>query len=330
MPLYQQGGLPKRGFDAGGSGMNALQSMMSVLRAKDLAKRQAVEAEQLRMDQEMLPFQKEMMQAQTEKYRQPQPAEYQITTMRGPDGKPMLFRVPKTGGMPEPIGYAPESKPSVGSSVADYMGTLEPGSPEWKEAAKITSGGTTVNVGTGVSPLEKSTKGAVERQIEEIDDILLTLGEVDKLTQDDFLTYGGRLKAEGTKIGEKITGAELPSSEFLGNYSQWQMLSQDLYLKKRKQITGVAARPEEAAEIAKAIPDPTKDSPSQFRAKQMLLQKILQKHKERLIKLRAIGIDNPTKEQLAAFPLETKAQDTPETLEDIDKELAEINRQLGM
>ena len=322
MPLYQQGGLGRKGFDTGDSGLKVLQAFQMYLNKKRMD-------EQQQRQRELFPLEKEYLQARTTAALRPPSSEYQLTTMMGPDGKPTMYRVPKTGGMPEPIGRAATPKPSVGSSVAEYMSTLEPGSPEWKEAAKITAGGTTVNVGTGASPLEKSTKGAVERQIEEIDDILLTLGEVDKLTQDQFLTYGGQLKAKGTKMGEKITGMELPSSEFLGNYSQWQMLSQDLYLKKRKQITGVAARPEEAAEIAKAIPDPTKDSPSQFRAKQMLLQNILQKHKERLVKLRAIGIENPTKEQLAAFPLEPK-NTMPTTIEDIDRELAEIDRQLGI
>lgn len=323
MPLYQQGGLPRKGFDTDDSGLKVLQAFQMYLNNKRMK-------EEEQRQRELFPLEKEYMQARTQSLAQPKPAEFQFVNMMGPDGKPMVMRVPKTGGAPEPVGYAPSPKPSVSSSVAEYMSTLTPGSPEWKEAAKITGGGTTVNVGTGASPLEKSTKGAVERQIEEIDDILLTLGEVDKLTQDEFLTYGGRLKAGGTKMGEKITGMEMPGSDFLGSYSQWQMLSQDLYLKKRKQITGVAARPEEAAEIAKAIPDPTKDSPSQFRAKQMLLQNVLQKHKERLVKLRAIGIENPTKEQLAAFPLETKAQNMPETIEDIDRELAEIDRQLGM
>jgi hypothetical protein len=232
-------------------------------------------------------------------------------------------------GMMKSTSLKPQARPTVGSEVAQHMKGLTPGSPEWKEAAKITSGGTTVNVGTGASPLEKSTKGAIERSIEEIDDILLTLQEVDKLTEDSFLTYGGQIKAKGTKLGEKITGQEFSSSPFLQNYSQWQMLSQDLYLKKRKQITGVAARPEEAAEIAKAIPDPTKDSPSQFRSKQILLQNIMKKHRDRLVKLRAIGIKNPTKEQLAAIPLDAGKTENL-TIEDIDRELAEIDRQLGI
>ena len=169
--------------------------------------------------------------------------------------------------------------------------------------------GQTINVNTGdATPLEKSTKGFIEKEIESIDGIMLTMQEIDKLTEDSFLTYPGQVAVGAQKYAEKVFGSPVLGNEKLAAYSAWKAMAQELYLQKRKQITGVAARPEEAAEIAQAVPDPTKDSPTQFRTKQAQLQRILQKHKDRLIKFRAVGIKNPTKEQLAMVPLATDDQ----------------------
>lgn len=164
---------------------------------------------------------------------------------------------------------------------------------------------TVVNIGReGLTP---TTQTRLQEAISNIDDKLTMIDEIDNLTEDAFLTYRGRAKAYLSSIGEKAELAK--ASDYLKKYSAWKSVAQDLYLKKRHDITGVAARPEEKIEIAQAIPDPTKNSFSEFMAKSQQLRKILNAHKKRYEFVLSEGIINPTKEQLAQYSLEQFKQD---------------------
>lgn len=329
MPLYQQGGLTSskgglQGIDKVVEGFLRARALAQQQEQLDMQKilfplEQQYKKTQLEQQQELFPIEKAYKEAQIQKLSQPQASDYQLTKIIDPETKqPVVASAYKMGGRePIVIGQAPP-----------------PVSPA------------TVNINTGTSPLEKSTKGAVERKIEEIDTMLTNIKGINKITKDSFLTYGGQVKAGLSRFGEKITGEKNIGSDYLAQYGAWKMLSQEQYLQKRHQITGVASNPTEQVDIAKAIPDPNKDSFSLFRSKMKALEVLLNAHRTRLVNLRAAGIENPTPEQLeqlsAESPitmesvgidpntLETKTQNTPETLEDIDNELAEIDRRLGL
>lgn len=107
MPLYQQGGLPKRGFDAGGGGMNALQSVQAYLNNRRMQ-------EMMRMKQQMLPYEMDTEKAKADYYKnrgQGYPysapsSNYRIVTVPDPLGinPPKVFRVPiAPGSEPEEI-----------------------------------------------------------------------------------------------------------------------------------------------------------------------------------------------------------------------------------
>jgi len=57
-------------------------------------------------------------------------------------------------------------------------------------------------------------------------------------------------------------------------------------------------------QIAKSFPDPEKNSPTEFRANLEQARRWTKKARNRLIILRSLGIDKPTKEQLSQFDLE--------------------------
>lgn len=187
----------------------------------------------------------------------------------------------------------------------EQLGKYSP--QEQKQYLLKPSTSVTTNIDLGkTSPLEKSTKGALEREITDIDDILGLLDEVDKLTEDEFLTWGGKVKKGATRLDE-LTGRfmNIPGADpdYLAKYSAWKLPAQEIYLKKRHEITGVAANPAEKEEIAEAIPDPNKNTPTEYKAKSMQLRKLLIQAKNRKMMFRAVGIANPTPEQLSQMPL---------------------------
>ena len=339
MPLYQQGGLPS----SKGTLQGLPQIVQAYLRQKILAQEMGQRERKLSLDEELgrgqLDLSREQISA-ADTHRERMFGESQKRTgiaQTSADATKLLreyqLERAKQGTKPTTslqqvllpdgsIGFA-RVETGIGGNTEMVPGLT--GKP---------SAGQTINVNTGeTTPLEKSTKGFVEKEIEQIDSILLTIGEIDKLTEDRFFTYPGQIGVGSQKLAEKVTGSPVLGNKLLGSYAAWKSMSQELYLQKRKQITGVAAKPEEAAEIAQSIPDPSKDSPTQFRVKQVQLRTILTKHRERLIQFRAAGIPNPTKEQLAMVPLDSIQQgggaSDSTSLEGIDKELAEIEKQLG-
>jgi hypothetical protein len=159
---------------------------------------------------------------------------------------------------------------------------------------------TEINIG-GPQGLTPTTQTRLQEKITTIDDTLSSIDAIEDLTHDSFLTYKGRLKAGWQEFAEKAEFAG--ETDYLEKYSAWKALAQEIYLQKRREITGVAARPEEKTEIAEAVPDPTKNSPTSFRSKQKQLRNLLMAHKKRYEYALSQGIISPTKAQLAKIPL---------------------------
>ena len=116
------------------------------------------------------------------------------------------------------------------------------------------------------------------------------------------------MKKGATRLDE-LTGnvVNIPGADpdYLARYSTWKLPAQEIYLKKRHEITGVAANPAEKGEIAEAIPDPSKNTPTEFRSKLKQLRKMLLQAKNRKLMFRSIGIENPTDKQLSTVPLKS-------------------------
>jgi len=210
-----------------------------------------------------------------------------------------------------PAEYRPDIIQNIETGEQRY---IKPGEdiPMGWQVSKPPTSAVSVSIG-GEAGLEKSTKGAVEREIKTIDDTLAIVNRISETTKDEYLTYGGKFTAGATRFGEKWGIAEtlkdvpmvggVIDKEFLRGYSIWLMGAQEIYLKKRHEITGVAANPAEKEEIALAIPDPIKNSPTEFKAKTAELIRLLTQSRNRLIIFRALGIPNPTKEQLSRVSL---------------------------
>jgi hypothetical protein len=206
-------------------------------------------------------------------------------------------------GDPIPKGWkpykAPTEKPPVYDVIENKKGEqayIEKGSnipPGWRVAK---GSETSVNIN-----LEKSTKGAVEKDIVEKGEALQTLRDTEKAFKDDYLTWPGEARAWGERISEKAGITK--GSKWLSDRQEWYQGAKENLLKFRKFITGVAGGEKEFDEIASAAPDPDRNSPTTFKAN-------LRKSKINTIKLikRWQAVLNltgkePTKDQLSTISL---------------------------
>jgi len=185
---------------------------------------------------------------------------------------------------------------------------------------------TVVNVG-GQGGLTPATRTQLQGDIKEIDDMLTMVNQIEEMTEEPFLTYKGSAKAWFEREGEKLDVRK--ASDYLSRYSAWKSMAQDIYLKKRKQITGVAARPEEKSEIAQAVPDPTKNSYTEFVSKNNQLKRLLETHKKRYEYVLKQGVINPTKGDLAKYSLEQfrSGVEAPTSKEDFQNMLNSIENE---
>lgn len=156
---------------------------------------------------------------------------------------------------------------------------------------------TVVNI-SDLFGVEKSTKGALEKEYVELETAITGLDNLEKSTKPEFLTYAGQARQYGGKKLEKLIGKPI-DEDFQKAYAQWKGPAMREYLRFRKQITGVAARPEEKTEIAQAVPDPETDSYTQFMAKLRANKKMAKQMQTKLQLYRTLGIPAPTAEDLA-------------------------------
>lgn len=174
-----------------------------------------------------------------------------------------------------------------------------------------------------IPALQKSTAGFLEREIVDLDRASVLVNRSLETLQDSFLTYGGKLQAGMERVGEKAGMAV--DTEFLRARSTWMATAQRNLLDYRHKITGVAGKPEEYADIAKAAPDPERNSPTEFRAKATELVRIGNKLMNRYKIFLFSGITRPNAQQLISIPYENMPEHS------ITREEAiEIARQYGI
>ena len=112
--------------------------------------------------------------------------------------------------------------------------------------------------------LEGSTKGAIEKEIIDTNKMIGQFNESEKTFMPEFLTYAGQGAAWLQKQADKL-GLD-SGTKFLEQRTTWMNQSKAAFLQYRKWITGVAGGEREMEEIAKAIPDPERNSPAEFTA----------------------------------------------------------------
>jgi len=152
----------------------------------------------------------------------------------------------------------------------------------------------TVNLGT-------STLTHLEKEIIDADTSLANFDSIESSFNPAFLTYGGKLKAGTQRALDKAGFAS--NTQFLEERATWFSQAMSAFIAYRKWATGTAGGVEELAQIAKAYPDPEKNSPAEYKANLKQSRITARKLKIRLSMFRLAGIDNPTKAQLASIPL---------------------------
>jgi len=154
----------------------------------------------------------------------------------------------------------------------------------------------TVNLGLGTS-----TKTHLEKEIIDADSSIANFDSIESSFNPAFLTYGGKLKAGTQRVLDKAGFAS--NTQFLEERATWFSQAMSAFIAYRKWATGVAGGEKELAQIAKAYPDPEKNSPAEYKANLKQSRITARKLKIRLSMFRLAGIDNPTKAQLASIPL---------------------------
>lgn len=112
--------------------------------------------------------------------------------------------------------------------------------------------------------LEGSTKGAIEKEIIDTNKMIGQFNESEKTFKPEFLTYSGQGTAWLQKQADKLGLGS--GTKFLEQRTTWMNQSKAAFLQYRKWVTGVAGGEREMEEIAKAIPDPERNSPAEFSA----------------------------------------------------------------
>ena len=129
-----------------------------------------------------------------------------------------------------------------------------------------------------VSGLTNTTKNKIEKDIRGNEVLLGQLEATEVMFEDEFLTYGGKIRYQKIKLLDKA-GVKLSDDDaaYLRRYSTWEQGNLQYFNQYRKEITGVAAGEKEIAWLEASIPS-AKDTPAAYRAKmknQIRIQKEL-------------------------------------------------------
>jgi hypothetical protein len=203
--------------------------------------------------------------------------------------------VPKGSNVPLPQGWS--DKPFSTDDTKEYDLAVKQGYKKdfttWKKEMKK-AGASNVNLSVG-------TQTQLQKDIIEQQTALDTLNTISQKFKPEYLTYFGRGKQFVGKIGEKA-GADVVDQQWLNDRQEWYQITKSNQIAFRKWATGVAGGEKELAEIAKAYPDPDKNSPTEFTANLRQANMNAVRLKKRYNMFLANGI-KPTKEQLSTVPL---------------------------
>ena len=175
-------------------------------------------------------------------------------------------------------------------------------SPE-EQKSYLLKPSTKVETNVNLPSMEKSTKGAIERDIIDLRKQRALVEHALSTFEDEFLTIGGKAWGKAQRAGDVLGAPSILGTDYIKDKAAWMANAMPAFLEYRKYITGVAANPAEKGEIAEAMPDPKKNSPAEFRAKAQELLRIGRMMEARLEYLIEKGITDPSADDLSKYPL---------------------------
>lgn len=144
----------------------------------------------------------------------------------------------------------------------------------------------------GLNPNEFNTAATnkLEKELINVGKNRLTYRQLDNMFESEFLTYGGKLKAEGIKYKEKL-GMELDVKEadYLTRYTQFNVKAAQQLNSYIKEITGAQMGEKEAERIRKGVPDADTMSATQYKAALDITRKDLAYAEARIMYLKKNG-----------------------------------------
>lgn len=152
----------------------------------------------------------------------------------------------------------------------------------------------------GNSPLTKSVKSAVQKDIMSDEDTLTRLADLESNFDDYFFTYGGKAQAGFSDFMNKLDPSQ--KDKFTQERAAYVSNVRQYFNAYRKWVTGAAASEKEMADIMKSIPSPD-DSPQAFMAKLESTRRMTQKLLVRKKRYLAEGVGTNYKEWAKQNPL---------------------------
>jgi len=129
---------------------------------------------------------------------------------------------------------------------------------------KVMAKGTQVTVQTG--DLSKTTKSKLEGDVIEATHNIRSFKDTEAKFKDEYLTYwgkGGRLVAGAM---DKAGVSTKRQKKLINQRAKWYRQAKADFISYRKWATGVAGGEKEYKELARAFPDPDRNSPEEYKA----------------------------------------------------------------
>ena len=152
----------------------------------------------------------------------------------------------------------------VGSLSPIELGLVNKKISTGEVSTEIRPDGTVVITKGTKGGLAKPTVTAIEKDIIAGQKTIGSLNEAEKIFDPSFLTVEGKGRAFISSQAEKLGFST--DKEYLEARTKWRNQAKSAFLVYRKWVTGVAGGEKEFKEIAKAFPDPERNSPTEYMA----------------------------------------------------------------
>jgi hypothetical protein len=179
---------------------------------------------------------------------------------------------------------------------------------------------TNINVSTGMTreQLEKTVRSKTQLDVIELNDQIKEIQDLGENFETEFLTTGGALRAGASsklekflnippatteKALEKLGLVDKADKDFLTRRTSFLLPAYTILNERIKEITGAAVRKGEEGRLGQSTVDPTKDSPTQFRAKRQAVEDILLRQRKEKLILLARGLEYNT-ENVESIPID--------------------------
>jgi hypothetical protein len=152
--------------------------------------------------------------------------------------------------------------PTTGKTIGTYAAEKKPGM-----TLEVGPDGT-VTYSDGGAPLTKGTTANTEQDILDTNEALQRLGQIESSFKPEYLTVpykaGQAVNAGYEKMGGTLSPAQAKS---LGEYTDFRQKGMELLNEEIKRMTGAAITKQEEPRLRASMPDPQKDSPTEYKRK---------------------------------------------------------------